>query len=385
MASLSPQVQQTGQIEPISSLPGLTPDASQPSRKSDPEYLLRNSINTDKSFNFCYDLYKYKPLGHKLTKFHVFAKLPLEVRCIIWNAALPGPRLLYLQTQKVLCEVEGGEEDGSTFEMVAGVKKCGRHLTLLATTQESRWVTMKSYKALLPQAPYVPSPDDTFKHSVNVFVDFKIDTLCTILDFALLDFLNTCPGLKIKNLALIITELWPSDSESWTYLLGCLPQIQNLTFVLGVPKDRALFTYRDTHERALMGQLPCLNNILNCWPDEMPDFWSSLALYERLLLDEEIRDAFTDFVRDNPQWDRINFNTTMYMEKEEGSCIWRGFLETEMPRIDWVLEYAFVVAELGRIRPMGEIYPWVAESFCFDNGRLLTPSAGPAVNIIRFD
>ncbi|RDW62056.1 hypothetical protein BP6252_11489 [Coleophoma cylindrospora] len=384
MASLSPQTQPTGQIEPISSSPVVTPEASRTSRKSEPEYLLSNSINPDKTFKFCYDLYKYKPLKHKLTKFHVFANLPVEVRCMIWVAALPGPRLLYLQSQKMYCEVEGGEE-GTTFEIISAIQKCGRRLTLLATTQESRWVTMKSYKILLPQAPYDPSPEDTFKYSVNVFVDFEIDTLCTVLDFALLDFLNHFPNLKIKNLALIITELWPNDAESWTYLLESLPQLQNLTFVLGVPKDRALFTHRGPHQRALMGQVASLNNIVNSWPDENPEFWSSLALYERMLLDREIRGTHADFVLENPQWDHINFNTAMYLEKEEGSCIWRGFLETEMSTVDWMLEYGFAAEDQANIRPVGEMFPWVAENICLDNGRLLTPVAGAAVNITRFD
>jgi hypothetical protein len=152
------------------------------------------------------------------TGFARFAKLPTEVRLMIWLAALPGPRIITHDS------------------------KYNTELSLLRISRESRQIVKESYQRLL-------SPGSKFPQvgSHVLYFDPEIDTVVRDLtwasagtpDASLFDFEGPAFNLKcfrlftgltqVKHLALALDLIHDNGGSFFSHLQTCCPNLETLT------------------------------------------------------------------------------------------------------------------------------------------------------------
>jgi hypothetical protein len=144
--------------------------------------------------------------------FTLFSRFPLEIRLQIWEACLPGPRIITHDS------------------------KHNKSISLLAACRESRDVIKAKYSRVLSPGPYFPLAATSF-----TYVNPNIDTVVRDLTFqhgSLFDldgsaFNLSCfvlfSGLaKVKNLALAFDLLHENGGELFGPLQACCPSLQTL-------------------------------------------------------------------------------------------------------------------------------------------------------------
>ena len=150
--------------------------------------------------------------------FGLFPALPIEVRLIIWVAALPGPRVITHDS------------------------KHNRELSLLAVCMESRQVTRAKYLRFLSPGPNFPRIGSSV-----VYVDPDTDTIVRDLTWASVGIANASlfnlegpafnlgcfrlfTGLsRVKHLALAFDIFHDNGGALFSQLQACCPDLETLT------------------------------------------------------------------------------------------------------------------------------------------------------------
>jgi hypothetical protein len=127
--------------------------------------------------------------------FTLFPKLPAELRVAIWNAILPGPRFVEIESSKVFLKELPDEDEVETWH-ATGIEKAPVGFFIC---RESRAEVLKWY-----------SPIKSTDGSPTWLVNFKRDILCFRFWSApnsILQFLNNLPDDKLeKNMACLLID-----------------------------------------------------------------------------------------------------------------------------------------------------------------------------------
>ncbi|KAE8452631.1 hypothetical protein EG329_013890 [Mollisiaceae sp. DMI_Dod_QoI] len=154
------------------------------------------------------------PISRRTTQlFPQFAKLPPEVRVLIWQEALPGPRIITHNS------------------------KHNRHLSILAVNKESRAAILTRLTRMLS-----PTFDADRTDTKIIYVNLDTDTIIRDLanpggpdtfDLDTTSFNQTCYRLfiglaKVKHLALAFDVLHNNGGQLFGPLQSCCPDLESL-------------------------------------------------------------------------------------------------------------------------------------------------------------
>jgi hypothetical protein len=163
--------------------------------------------------------------------FAFFKNLPMEIRLQIWEACLPGPRLI-------------------TYD-----SRHNRELTLLGTCRESRKLIERKYGRVLCPGNYFPLVATSFSY-VNLDTDIVIRDLTlapdengSLFDLTGPAFNIRCFALlsglaQVKHLALGFDLLNENGGELFGPIQACCPQLQTLVIF---PKSQLRECQHPTH------------------------------------------------------------------------------------------------------------------------------------------
>jgi hypothetical protein len=108
--------------------------------------------------------------GSRVEGFHLFPKLPAEIKLKIWKLSLPGPRAITIRPGKhsyITTNIVGGILPNPNVYDVYNDKAVTKTPALLQVNRESREVALKSYRPI-----FRCQPNDSI-----VYFDFAIDYL----------------------------------------------------------------------------------------------------------------------------------------------------------------------------------------------------------------
>ncbi|KAE9370871.1 hypothetical protein N431DRAFT_510325 [Stipitochalara longipes BDJ] len=222
--------------------------------------------------------------------FTLFAKLPPELRCMIWSFALSRPRILHMTAYGILSMVRPPES-----------------IALMSVNQESRSMSMERYNLINPPPVIVPVVATPFYFSTAndvcvITIGALHNSWCGTFDETHMALRDSVRVLAIGSLGpnLIPTRCW-RHLPQWTRLeaknlirgLAAFPSLEKLIFLQGQRPEPDAFMaefmrhLKSERENYSLGRLPlALEDIgkvtvLHC---ESKDWGNALPAIENPLL-----------------------------------------------------------------------------------------------------
>jgi hypothetical protein len=160
--------------------------------------------------------------------FTLFDRLPVEIRLQIWEAALPGPRIIHLEKWQ-------GLFDRSLTFSVLEISSNTKAPSMLLATRESRLVASQFY---IPSFAFEGSTTKTYFNFHMDTLYFRLDTLDELheLDPAVKDVesvYDTEQIYRVRNLTFFSQGPDHYGATHCAQCLGCFTNIQKLTIVVG--------------------------------------------------------------------------------------------------------------------------------------------------------
>ena len=160
--------------------------------------------------------------------FTLFDRLPLEIRLQIWEAALPGPRIIHLE------KWQASFDRSITFNVLE-ISSNTKAPSMLFANRESRLVASQCY---IPSFAFEGSTTKTYFNFQMDTLYFRLDTLDEMheLDSAVKDVesvYDTEQIFRVRNIAILSQDPEHYGATHCAQCLGCFTNIQKFTLVIG--------------------------------------------------------------------------------------------------------------------------------------------------------